>query len=86
MTKKERLEDLGRLHVMLANILEDEIFDNTDSKHCYETWVHQNHDKLEDDHFGNKEPIGLDHIFRKIRYLNDKLHECLYIATGHDDD
>lgn len=81
MTKRERLEDLGRLHYMLRTVIEDEIFEHTDSKHGYEEWVKQNHDKIE-----YEEPRGLDHIFRKMRYLHDKIQECYYIAMGDDDD
>lgn len=82
MTKKHRLEDLGRLYVMLKAITEDEIFDYTNSKHCYEDWVKRNHDAMEfEDH-----PKGLDFIFRKVRWLHDKLHECQYLAAGFDDD
>lgn len=79
--KRERLEDLGRLREMLKVITDDEIFEHTDSKHGYESWVKQNHDKIEYD-----EPRGLNHIFCCMRSLHARLQECLYVAIGDDDD
>jgi len=79
MTKKERLEDLGRLAIMLSNILDDEIFENTESKHAEEEWTRVNHDKIE---YGS--PRGLNHIFMTIRGLRWKIEECHHIAEGID--
>jgi hypothetical protein len=86
MSKKERLEDLGRLYEMLKAIVDDEIFEHTESKHGYESWVKDNHDKI--DFYDDEVPIirGLDHIFCKMRGMHDKLSDCLAIAGGLDDD
>lgn len=79
MTKRERLEDLGKLSMMLKDIVENEIFENTDSKHCFEQWKKQNYDKEE---YG--EIRGLDHIFCSIRNIGDQIQECYCIALGED--
>jgi len=42
MTKRERIEDLGKLSMMLKLISENDIFENCQSKHAYETWLKQN--------------------------------------------
>jgi len=81
MTKRERLEDLGKLSIMLKNIINNNLFLYADSKHGYDTWKQFNHDKLE---YG--EPRGLESIFDDIRWLNDELQECLSIAYGDEDD
>lgn len=80
MTKRERLEDLGKLSIMLAEVLDSEIFRHTDSKHGYEEWVKEHHDKIE-----YEEPRGLDHIFHSIRGLHYQIQECLTIAHGDDE-
>ena len=79
MTKRERLEDLGKLSMMLEDILHREIFLHTDSKHEFEEWVKENHDKIEYD-----EPKGLYDIFMNIRGLKYQLDECLTLAQGED--
>lgn len=81
MTKRERLEDLGKLSMMLRDIVNHDIFMHTDSKHGYEEWVKENHDKIE---YG--EPKGLGEIFCNMRWLRDKLDDCLAIAYGDDDE
>ena len=81
MTKKERLEDLGRLYVMLKQITEDDFFTHADSKHGFEDWKREHHDKEE---YG--EPKGLYSIFCQVRHLRDRLYECQYIAAGFDDE
>lgn len=80
--KRERLEDLGRLAVMLKNIKEIPLFEYTESKHAYETWVKEHHDKIEFD----DEIKGLDYIFRQVRYLRELIEECYYLADGEPDD
>lgn len=82
MAKRERLEDLGKLNVMLKNIAEMEIFENTHSKHGYEVWVNTNHDMIDYDN----QIRGLNHIFQQIRHLNDLISECYDITCGDDDD
>ncbi len=81
MTKRHRLEDLGKLSMMLKAIVEHEIFEHADSKHGYEEWVKLHHDKIEYD-----EPRGLCHIFHSIKHLNDLIQECYYLALGEDDE
>lgn len=77
MTKKERLEDLGIIYSKLDAMLQDEIFENLDSKHGYEQWVKVNHDKVEYD-----EPRGLYHIHMTLRHLYERLCEISDIARG----
>jgi|GEM_PF-6922415 len=81
MTKRERLEDLGRLSVLLKDVLDHSIFENTDSKHGFEPWKKFVHDKIE---YG--EIHGLEGIFTDIRCLRDRLEECLNIAYGDDEE
>lgn len=80
MTKRERVEDLGVLKIMLQEILDNDIFTHTESKHGYEQWVKENHDKIE-----YEEPRGLDHIFFKIRGLRYDLETLLAIAAGDEE-
>lgn len=81
MRRAERLEYLGRLCVMLKNILDNDIFAHTESKHSYESWVEQHHNKLE---YG--EPKGLDNIHRQVRLLREEIEECYYLAKGDEDE
>jgi hypothetical protein len=81
MTKRERVEDLGKLSIMLKDVLDHSIFENTDSKHCFETWKVETHDKEE---YGYER--GLDHIFSCIRCVRDQLEECLNLAYGDDNE
>ncbi len=81
MTKRERLEDLGIIFCKLEALLEEEIFEDLESKHSYESWVKTNHDKLE-----YEEPRGLYHIHSTLRHINTKLSEILYLARGDFDD
>ena len=80
--KRERLEDLGRLAMMLKDIKKNPIFDYTESKHAYESWVKEHHDKIEIDN----EIKGLDYIFRQVRYVRELIEECCYLADGEPDD
>ncbi len=79
--KRERLEDIGRIQEKIRQVLDDPIFTHTNSKHCYETWVKENHDKIE---YG--EIRGLDGIFCSIRQLREMIEEIYYISCGDDDD
>ena len=81
MTKRERLEDLGKLSILLKNIVDMEIFAFTQSKYGYESWKSACHDKEE---YG--EPRGIEGIFDDLRVLNMHLEECLTIAYGDEDD
>lgn len=81
MTKRERLEDLGKLSIMINNILDNEFFNHTDSKHGFEQWKAEHHDKEE---YGCVK--GIENIFCEVRWLKDKLDECLHIAYGEEDE
>ena len=80
MTKRERLEDLGKLALMLRDILDNEIFLYTDTKHEFDKWVEVNHDKEED---GFKR--GMQHIFTKVRELHMAIENCWLLADGDDE-
>lgn len=80
--KRERLEDLGRLAVMLKDIKENPIFEYTESKHAYESWVKEHHDKIEYDN----EIKGLEYIFSHVRMLREMIEECYYLADGEPDE
>ena len=77
MTKRERLEDLGRLSFMLDELRNQPIFNWTSSKHEYEKWKEINHDTIE---FG--EPKGVCNIFHNIRGIKNMIDECFYLADG----
>ena len=77
MTKRERLEDLGVLLVMLRELRDMQVLQHTESKHCYDTWKMHNHDKVE---YG--EERGLDGIFCDMRQIADALDACIAVAWG----
>lgn len=79
--KRERLEDLGRIRVLLENMCEMDIFDlhyqfgrNKD----FPEWFEEQSDERKDD------------ILHKLIYgisdIEEKLCECILIARGHDED
>jgi hypothetical protein len=80
MTNRERIEDLGKLAIMLKLITENDIFDNCDSKHAYETWLKTNIKKDNDD------IAGLYDIHCKLRFLQLHIEECYWLAEGIDDE
>ena len=88
MTKRERLEDIGVLLNKLDALLEDDMFENTGSKHCFETWVAKTFPskKLEE---LNEEVDSLgDELYdyhMKIRYLKTRIEEIWAIARGDDE-
>lgn len=83
MTKRERLEDLGILYCLLSDILEDDIFLSTVSKHGFETWKELVHDKIVYDEIN-----GLEGIYDSIRMLRERIEKCVSVAKGDsfDDD
>ncbi len=81
MTKRERLEDLGKLSILLKQIINHDIFSHAESKHGYEPWKLYNHDKIEDD-----EPRGLKCIFQDISWVLREIEDCYAIAHGDEDD
>lgn len=80
MTKRERLEDLGKLSMMLEDIMEMDFFMHTNSKHAEEEWIKENYEKIE-----YEEPRGLSHIFHQVRWLRNQIEECYYLAKGDDE-
>lgn len=72
--KKERLEDLGILYERLKDIRDNKIFEFANSKHDYEPWLAQ---------FDKDEPCYDIHM--AIRFVIDKLDECICIAGGNDE-
>ena len=81
MTKRERLEDLGKLSILLKHIINHDIFAHACSKHGYDAWKQYNHDKIEDG-----EPRGLECIFEDIRWVLREIEDCYNIAHGEYDD
>ena len=79
--KRERLEDLGRLRVLLENIADMDIFSMKHSsvrKKDFVDWFRtQNEDKQND--LIEKMIYGIDAI-------EDYLSECIVIARGHEED
>lgn len=79
--KRERLEDLGRLRVLLENIRELEIFIRIPSRlraSDFHEWFNEqtNEFKL---HFMEQLPYD-------IQELSSRLDECIVISRGHDDE
>lgn len=76
MTKRERLEDLGVIKCKLEQILDNPIFENTDSKHYYECWLKSY--KFEDSDSAHE-------LHCHLRGLRDSIHDVLSIACGDDE-
>lgn len=80
MTKRERLEDLGKLSILLREIEEMDFFHPTNSKHCEEEWIKEHHDKIE-----YEEPRGLGYIYQQVRWIHTKIEELCYLAEGDNE-
>lgn len=76
MTKRERLEDLGKLAVMLKDLTEMDIFEDCQSKHAYETWLNRHIQRDQDDQ------AGLYDLHCKLRHLQSKIEDCWCLAEG----
>jgi hypothetical protein len=74
MAKPERLEDLGRIRVMLEQLCDESEALEAGSFH--------------DEYFAEyySDESHLDDLFRSLRYLSERVSECIVIARGHDDD
>lgn len=79
MRRRERLEDLGRLLVLLENIFNENIFDILDHTRCkdfveyFESWKEEKKsDWLHDEIYG-------------LSNLRDKISECVLICRAQDD-
>ena len=76
---RERVEDLGRLAVLLDNLLEHKLFDESNlprrCKDCHEWWEAMSEDKRDD---------ALHSIIYGIDDVKDKICEAISIARGQD--
>lgn len=76
---RERVEDLGRLSVMLHNLLDHSLFDESNlprrCKDCHEWWEAMSKEKRGD---------ALHAMIYGISDVQDKIGEALYIAEGYD--
>lgn len=79
MSKRERIEDLGRLSVKLRNIYDDDLFDimiNTRPKYAWDVFSRLDEDQKLD-------------IIEKIAYglerIKESISECLCIADGDEE-
>lgn len=79
MGKRERVEDLGKLSIMLDNILDHEIFENS-------MWTRAK--DFPDVFFSLDENTQFESI-RNFAYgldsIKEKIYECLSIANGQNE-
>ena len=77
MSKKERLEDLGRLYEKINLALDHEIFDlYSGRKKDFEVWFYS----LDSE----KQHSILHTLIYGIDHISEKLHEMFYIAQGEE--
>lgn len=80
---RQRVEDLGRLLVMIDNILEDSLFENNLNKHnfCEYFLPREVLDKEEeyDEYFDRLHKLRIG-----IEETKSKIYDCLSIAKGDD--
>lgn len=80
---KERLEDLGRIYVMLGNVLEMELFDG------WNTNLLPSRPKDMIDWFRALSEERQDDVLHRLAYqiqdAEHKLHEILFIARGDEE-
>jgi hypothetical protein len=85
MTKRERLEDLGRIYETLDLLIEDDFFEYLCSKHEFEEWM-KKHFKA---YKNTDEESLLDSEFYEmhlqLRHLKEKLLELWTIGRGEDE-
>lgn len=79
--KRERLEDLGRIRVLLEYIGELNLFEIKPSSVRNKDFVDWFREQPED----NQDDI-LHNLIYRIDELNEKISECICIARGHDDE
>lgn len=76
--KKERIEDLGRLEVLLSNLLNDDLFDEQNLySSCFLDWF----EKLDT----TTKEAALIAISRGIDRVHDAIYECRNIAWGDEE-
>lgn len=88
MTKKERLEDLGRLRERLEVLMDLDIFDNTSKHDPY--WGEVNPKDLESK-YGTltvEAVLGdrLDSCRMQFSMIHDLISECWNVARGEDEE
>ncbi len=79
MTKKERIEDLGKLSVLLKELFDDDIFQERywrRPKDSYEAFASLNEEQKD-------ECIGT--IAYGIERLRENIAECMQIADGDEE-
>ena len=79
MSKKERIEDLGKLSILLRNLFDDELFDLhwRRPKDAWEVFSSVNDDQKEE--LISSLAYGLERIIVKIA-------NCMQIAVGDNED
>ncbi len=77
MSKKERIEDLGRLSTLLNQLYSDEIFDTFDRpKYASEVFFALSHERQYE---------MIETIAYGLERIHDQISECCCIADGTDD-
>lgn len=77
--KRERLEDLGRIRVMLENLSDNDIFEMYYGRtKDFPEWFREQTSDRQDDILHN--------VSYGIIEIENKLSECIIIARGHDED
>lgn len=75
MTKRQRIEDLGKISVLLKHCMDNKtMFDHATSKHSLESFLER---------FKNEEKLA--DLHDEIRWLKSSLEEIQYLAEGDDD-
>jgi len=74
--KRERIEELGAIRVMMKSLIDEyDMFERATSKHSIDSFLEFYRDTN-----------NLEDLHDQIRWLNDQLHNVLYLAEGYDDD
>lgn len=76
---RHRLEDLGRLTVILDTLSDHDLFSDFEQfgkHHTFEQWLNKQDEEKRSDY--------LYTIMYQIRYIHDKLCECVCIGKGLD--
>lgn len=74
---RQRIEDLGRLAVMLKNLLDNELFEQRDVRNKdYCTWFNDQTEERRDD--------IIHGMVYKIDSAKDKIYDMISIAEGSD--
>lgn len=79
MAKKERIEDLGKLSVMLDELYRDEIFDSAYCRRAKDAW--QSFSSLNDD----EKQDCITSLAYGLERIKDRISVCCCIADGEED-